>query len=139
MKYIKGLSFVVISILLILTVYADGFNPLVYQYEEPETTVVFPANISISVERRKAIADMVAGIATNTISIPDAASPDNIICTLFGHDMAPTVSVTATHHKVNKYSPRCLLELHHVTYCNRCSYAEDIVVTTSYIFCCPED
>jgi hypothetical protein len=139
MKNIRRCLFVFLFCLIVSTVYADEGNPTVYQYENPEVTVIFSEPLAMSAERQHEIADDIAGVSSTTITNPSLASPDNIICTLFGHNLAPTVTVTATHHKVNPHVPRCLMEVYHVTYCTRCDYAVKELDNSFYIFCCPED
>lgn len=139
MRIIRLVFPIIILLSLILTVQADDFNPLVYQYSNPEVTVVFSAPLEVTSSRQKDIADSIAGIDTNTSLTSDSISPNNIICTLFGHDIAPEVTVTATHHKVKVYNPRCLMELYHVTYCKRCDYTVQNLENDFYIICCPED
>ena len=139
MKIIKFSMLLLVAVILILSVQADGLNQLVYQYYNPEITVVFSEPLGVSPERQQEIADNIAGVSSNTIIDPNIASPDNIICTLFGHNLSPQVTVTATHHKVSQYNPRCLMEIHHIRYCQRCDYTEDSLEGTIYIVCCPED
>ena len=124
---------------MISAVRADVINPLVYQYENPDVTVEFSEPLYTSIERQKEIADKLAGVTPTSLTGPNASSPENIICTLFGHDLAPTATVTVTHHKVNKYNPRCLMELYHVTYCQRCNYTVETLESSFFILCCPED
>ena len=131
-------SFLLIGFLVVF-VFADEFNPLIYQYTDPEVTVVFSNPLEVSGPRQREIADTIAGIEPNPSLIHNAEPPENIICTLFGHDIAPEVSVTATHHKVNEYNPRCLMEVYHVTYCKRCDYTVAELVNSFFIICCPED
>lgn len=138
MKALKVLTlFVLISVLALLT-YADEANSLVYQYYNPEVTVEFAEPLSVSSDRQQQIADEIAGVNSSAISDSDTASPDNIICTLFGHDLS-TTTVTATHHKVLPHNPRCLVELYHVTACSRCNYTNTELVGSAFIVCCPED
>jgi len=138
MKKIKTIVLVCVTICLALTVYADEFNPLVFQYSNPEVTVVFSEALNVSAERHQEIAYEIAGVPKSTIVDTNVMTPDNIICTLFGHDLS-TTTVTATHHKVRVYSPRCLVELYHVTACSRCSYTDPVLVNSFHMVCCPED
>ncbi len=138
MKALKALLFACLLSFLVFTVYADSPNQLVYQYLNPEITVVFSDPLEVSEERQLHIANEIAGVSSNSF-IPPANSPNNIICTIFGHDLAPQVSVTATHHKVKVYNPRCLMEVYHVTYCKRCDYTLSELYNDFYIVCCPED
>lgn len=139
MKYLKFILLVIILCLLVVVVNADGLSPLIYQYTDPEITVTFLGPLEVSAERQKEIADSIANQSSNTISSPDIASPANLICTIFGHDLAPQASVTATHHKIRQYNPRCLMEVYHVTYCKRCDYTVTELYNDFYIVCCPED
>lgn len=137
MKAVKLFLLIVLSSVLALTTFADGLDPLVYQYYNPEVTVEFSEHLNVSAERQKEIADAIAGV--HSPSIPNnGVSPDNIICTLFGHDLS-TTAVTATHHKVHVHNPRCLVELYHVTACSRCNYTDAELVTSVFVFCCPEE
>lgn len=139
MKFFRLFLSVILLSVLVFTVHADEFVPLIYQYTNPDVTVEFYEPLEVSAERQQAIADNIAGITTSILSSPVLDSPNNIICTLFGHDIAPQSTVTATHHKVNKYNPRCLMEVYHVTYCKRCDYTVTELVNDFFIFCCPED
>ena len=139
MKIIKVISLFAIMSFLLLVVNAEDINSLIYQYTNPEVTVKFLKPLEISFERQQEIADEIAGVVPQGITGSNNSSPDNIICTLFGHDLAPQATVTATHHKVEKYNPRCLMELYHVTYCKRCDYTVTELQGSAYIVCCPED
>lgn len=123
---------------LILSVYADELNPLIYQYNNPEITVVFSEPLQTTPDRQQSIADEIAGV-TPSIIYPNPANPDNILCTLFGHKLADPVTVTATYHKVDPHQPRCLLKAYDVTYCTRCDYTDTVQFDEFYVFCCPED
>lgn len=125
--------------LLMVFIKADEFNPLIYQYNNPDITITFLTPLEISPERQKEIADSIAGISDGTELESNIVFPTNIICTIFGHDLAPEGTVTATHHKVRQYNPRCLMEIYHVTYCKRCDYAVSELDNDFYIICCPED
>lgn len=139
MKILKLAMAILICSILAFTVNADESIPSIYQYSDPEVTVCFPEPLDVSAEFQQEIADAIAGFSTNTFISPDHESLNNIICTLFGHDIAPQGTVTATHHKVEKYNPRCLMEVYHVTYCKRCDYAVSELANDFYIVCCPED
>jgi hypothetical protein len=121
-----------------LSICADEFNPLKYEYHNPDITVEFAESLNISAERQEKIADEIAGIDSMIVSGNGLLLPDNLICTLFGHDLS-TTTVTATHHKVNVHDPRCLVEVYHVSACSRCNYTNPELVGSVYIFCCPED
>jgi len=138
MKTPRVIALLVVMSVFALTIFADEFDTLVYQYHDPEVTVEFAEALNITAERQRQIADNIAGINYSSSSIPAPTLPDNIICTLFGHDLS-TTTVTATHHKVHVYNPRCLVEIYHVTACSRCNYTDSELITSVYVFCCPED
>jgi hypothetical protein len=138
MKTAKVIVLLIVSSVLTLAAFADDFNPLVYQYHNPEVTVEFANVLNITAERQQQIADDIAGVNSSSVPISNPTLPDNIICTLFGHDLT-TTTVTATHHKVHVYNPRCLVEIYHVTACSRCNYADTELISGVYVFCCPED
>jgi len=137
MKTIKVLFFSALMCLFTLSIYADELNLLVYQYYNPDITVEFTDSLNVSAERQQQIADEIAGIDSSFISGSNTASPENIICTLFGHNLSET-TVTATHHKVHVHEPRCLVEIYDVTACSRCDYTEAELVGSVFICCCPE-
>lgn len=120
------------------SVYSDEIFSHTYSFYNPEVTVVFPNTMDVTPERQEDIARMLAGIPSTTFNNPDYSSPDNIICTIFGHDL-DTSTVTVTHHKVSQYSPRCILDIYHVTYCKRCNYTDPELTSSFYIVCCPEE
>jgi hypothetical protein len=139
---VKVSKFIILFLLvgfLVPSVCADEINPLVYHYYNPEVTVEFSEPLQISPESQQSIADKLAGVISNTLIDPNVASPENIICTIFGHDLAPESTVIVTRHKVRQHAPRCLKEVYHVTYCQRCDYTVTELHNDFYVFCCPED
>ena len=138
MKITKIVLFFVTISILMLSIQAGDVFPLTYQYTDPEVTVEFSETLEISLARHQQIADEIAGIMSNAIIDPTVASPNNIVCTIFGHKLS-TTTVTATHHKVLPYDPRCLLEIYDVTACSRCDYTDAVLVHSTYILCCPVD
>jgi hypothetical protein len=138
MKYIKYSIAIFLLTFLSIIVFADELNPLVYEYTNPDITIIFSEPLEVSAEKQKRIADNIAG-SSSMLSSPSSNSPNNIICTLFGHDIAPQSTVTATHHKVRQYNPRCLMKVYHVTYCKRCDYTVTELDNEFFIACCPED
>lgn len=138
MKKIRVLFLWAVLLIFSLNVAADNLNPLIYQYTNPDITVVFSEALNVTLERQQDIADEIAGIESGTTLNSNTASPDNIICTIFGHDLS-TTTVTVTHHKVEQHHPRCLMELYHVTACSRCNYTDAELQSSFHILCCPED
>ena len=102
-----------------------------YETEEAVYTVEFNDN-NLTAEEQKLVAAKLAGIEYNT------AAPANIWCDIFGHDYKyTTASVIA--HKTRTYAPRCKRQTYDVTYCEDCDYTEQTLLTTAFIYCCPED
>jgi len=138
MKTIKVLILFAFLSVLTLAVFADGINPLVYEYHNPDITVEFSEPLNVTVERQQQIADNIAGVGPSFIPGSNNELPENIICSLFGHDLS-TTTVTATHHKVLVHSPRCLVKMYYVTACSRCDYSNVEEAGSFFIVCCPED
>ena len=69
-------SFLLIGFLVVF-VFADEFNPLIYQYTDPEVTVVFSNPLEVSGPRQREIADTIAGIEPNPSLIHNAEPPEN--------------------------------------------------------------
>lgn len=69
----------------------------------------------------------------------DATTTYNLLCTLFGHK-EEVECVTTISHKVDPEDPRCLRQNWEVHACSRCNESLDmILLSESYITCCPED
>lgn len=138
MRYLRYIILLIFLLFLTLTVYADGANPLIYQYTNPYTTVAFSEALDVSAEHQQEIADLLSGNYPITIIDPNNAIPQNILCSLFGHKLS-TTTVTVTHHKDLVHDPRCLMEVYHVTACSRCDYTDPVLTNSFHISCCPED
>jgi len=138
MKTLKTIALFCLLCFFTLSAFADEINTLVYQYYNPEVTVTFEEPLDVSAERQQQIADNISGVNSSNIVEINGESPDNIICTLFGHKLS-TTTVTATHHKVHVHSPRCLMEVYDVTACSRCDYTDAELVGSFFVVCCPED
>lgn len=136
---VRLLLLVITLFILMVSVSADETFPTIFEYTNPEITVMISAPTDISSEHLKTIADEIVGIEPDIMVSPSNDSPSNIICTLLGHNLSPEVTVTATHHKVETHHPRCLMEIYHVVYCKRCDYTESSLEDSFYIVCCPED
>jgi len=138
MKNLRIIGLILLLSALTIFVFADEPVQTTYQYTNPDITIIFSEPLNVTAERQQSIANNIAGATTNYIVSPGIADPDNIICTLFGHDLS-TTTVTATHHKVEKFSPRCIVDLYHVTACSRCNYTDAELISSFHIVCCPED
>lgn len=117
---------------------ADENTQLVYEYYFPHVTVTFEDTLGVSNDMRQEIADSIYLSVVEDGALGGEAEPNNLICTLFGHNLT-TNTVTATYHKVREHAPRCRVEVYHVSICSRCNYSEKELANTFYTFCCPEE
>ena len=100
-----------------------------YFYGDVE--VVFAEDSSFSEEMKQHIADYI-------VNGDDGATTYNLMCTLFGHKETSEVVLT-TSHKVRATNPRCLQQMWEIHACSRCNEALDqILLSETYIDCCPE-
>ena len=72
MKTAKVIVLLIVSSVLTLAAFADDFNPLVYQYHNPEVTVEFANVLNITAERQQQIADDIAGVNSSSVPISSA-------------------------------------------------------------------
>ncbi|MBR7184553.1 MAG: hypothetical protein IKD37_02980 [Clostridia bacterium] len=131
MKYLfKIMSFILVMLCFTLAIVASELNGPIIVYPDEGITVRFEENTSLSSAEMQAIADSI---------VHDSPIPQTYaFCWLLGHDKI-TETVTATHHKVDTYDPRCLLEIYLITTCSRCDYYSEEFDSSGYISCCPED
>ena len=135
MKYTKIFALFVLFILFTCAISAEEKHGNSYEYPMLDVTVQFEIDSPISVAKQETIAARLAGVATlhnNNDNI------NNIICTLFGHNLS-TSTVTVTRHRVSAHDPRCLLEFYDVESCSRCDYGVETFITSTFISCHPED
>lgn len=137
MRIIKKLVVVlVICVLLTISVFATQTDQQkVFEYVDPETTVVFEDETDFTEAQMQKMADSLVGIHN---SDDEESSPRNLICTIIGHDLS-SGRVSVTKHKVTIWNPRCLVSIYDVTACSRCDYAETVLISSFHIFCCPEN
>lgn len=128
--FIKFLSFILVMLCFTLAIAASELNGPTVVYPDAGITVQFDKGTSLSSEKRQAIAD---SIVLGT-PIPQMYS----LCWLTGHRTV-TETMTVTHHKVDTYDPRCLLEIYLITTCSKCDYYVEEFDSSGYISCCPED
>ena len=136
MRIFKAIMTVlIVTEVMICTVYASSESEFIYEYPIQGVTVEFSEGTTIPQSRRQDIADFYAGEMESIIPMDEQ---QNIICTLFGHDLS-TSTVTVTRHRVRQHEPRCQLEIYDVEACSRCDYTVDTLFATSLVFCHPED
>jgi len=116
--------------------YAQSGNTNVFTYFHPEITVEFDEGNNFIESTKQKIADDFAGIAT--LGQIDGDAPDNILCTLFGHDTSES-GVAVIRHKAYIHEPRCKKEFYNVTACSRCDYTVEEYMGFILIYCHPED
>lgn len=96
-------------------------------------TVRFDEDTTLTAEERAQIVRMIADEHN-----PYAAAPQNLLCTVFGHNYKYSY-VTVTTHKVYAKNPRCVEEEREIGVCSRCSDGITKTLSTMKIECCPED
>lgn len=128
MKKIVALMLaMVLSLSLFVTV---GATNVKYTYGDVE--IVFDEDCTFSEEMKQKIADYI-------VNGDDGATTYNLLCTLFGHKEEVT-GITTTSHKVSPTDPRCLMQWWEMHACTRCEEALDVILLSeSYITCCPEE
>ena len=78
-------------------------------------TVRFDEDTTLTAEERAQIVRMIADEHN-----PYAVAPQNLLCTVFGHNYKYSY-VTDTTHKVYEKNPRCVEEEREIGVCSRCS------------------
>jgi len=112
---------------------AAGDNGI-YQYEIDgvEYTVEFE-NKDIAPDTMEALAQDLVGLRDESVQTYGLG------CILFGHDWVTEVTYV-TQHKVRAASPRCNKLTYEITYCEDCDETkEQVLVSTTRIYCCAED
>lgn len=138
MKKLLCLFFIALALGMSFSVSAVENTQLVYEYYFPHVTVTFEDTLGVSNDVRQGIADSIYSSVVESDSLGGEEAPNNLICTLFGHNFN-TNTVTATYHKVRENAPRCRVEVYHVSVCSRCNHSEQELVNSFYTFCCPEE
>ena len=136
--YFKLVALCIICMLTMVITSASEIDEFVFEYDIPLATVEFDNACEMSMLQKQSVADQIVGVASFGPINYNVDQVNNIICSLFGHDLAYS-TVTVTHHKVRIYDPRCLKELYDVTYCTRCDYTVENFVGSGYISCHPEE
>jgi len=127
---------VIISIICFLitnTVFSTTASISDFYYENEDTTVIFDTETGLSYEQKQMIADKIVYGDSNDDQISTYRW-----CWLVGHDKVSNI-VTTIEHKVEETVPRCIKRVYDVETCTACDYIEEELISTTYIFCCPED
>ena len=136
MKIIKRfMGIILCCLVLTITVNASEIGQNTYEFIEPEMTVQFSSDTEFSEQKKYEIACSFAGVCNSHIP---GDSINNIICSLFGHNLS-TSMISVTTHKVHIRDPRCQLDIYDVTGCSRCDYIEQVLVSSGRISCHPEE
>lgn len=107
-------------------------NPVILiKTEHAEYTVEFE-NATLSDEQKQTIANNLV------YGKDDDIHPYGLMCTLFGHKTEQTTVYVITH-EYKAIAPRCQRQTYLVTTCTRCDYQEQELISTIFIYCCPED
>ncbi len=113
------------------TASADGGNSYEYVVDGTEYTVVFPTdNLSPEEQQR---------VAMKVIGMDGGVQTYNATCNTYGHNYGPVDYLYVYTHKLNKYHPRCLLDICSIQTCARCGYDLITNVSSNFVVCCPED
>ncbi len=96
-------------------------------YNADGITIYFEEGLS---DREKALI-----IAELTGEKADAASARGLTCTLFGHKLTTTQTVSIRH-KVYSSAPRCVRDTYTVDVCSRCDYTSSTLSGSERIYCC---
>ena len=131
----KILSVVLLFVSLSQALLVSSTNGDVYEFTNPDITVTFDSSGVFTEQKKEEIAYSFAGFIPNDNG---EKSTNNIICSIFGHDLS-SGTVTVVQHKVYIRSPRCVLSIYDVTGCSRCDYIEQVLVGSSRIICHPEE
>ena len=127
---------VIISIICFLitnTVFSTTASISDFYYENEDTTVIFDTETGLSYEQKQMIADKIVYGDSNDDQISTYRW-----CWLVGHDKVLNI-VTTIEHKVEETVPRCIKRVYDVETCTACDYINEELISTTYIFCCPED
>ena len=77
-------------------------------------------------------------VAEHLIHGEKDATTYGLWCTLFGHSYESHMASKITH-CVYDTAPRCLEENYEVQVCTRCEDTVSELISSYYIFCCPEE
>ena len=103
-----------------------------YKYTYGDIEIIFDEECDFSEEMKQKIIDYV-------INGNDGASTYNLLCSLLGHKETEETIATISH-KVRDTHPRCLRQTWELHACTRCEEALDLILLSeSYITCCPEE
>lgn len=127
----KTIFLLITLFFLSITCYASTMSGIIYEYDD--ITVVFDENSSFSADKQKQIADSIAGIQNNS-----GVSTAGLTCSLLGHDLT-TEYVIVYQHKILATEPRCVKQEYNISSCSRCDYTYRELISTTRIYCCPEE
>ena len=116
-----------------MSVYSDAVGDGIYTYEFGNVDVIFDENTQFSETERM---DIVALLVSDNLYEYNGniAHPENIICTIFGHNYTTEVVIAITHN-VRDTQPTCLEETYEVSICSRCDNIQSELIGTKYIYC----
>jgi hypothetical protein len=102
--------------------------------DEVSVEIVFSCDIDC--QKAQLIANLLLGEPATSDGFI-GISPASITCTLFGHSMAQTNSIT-TEHRFFPNAPRCRRTTHRVDYCTRsnCDHAIMTLISQVAMHCC---
>ncbi len=123
----------IVCLMILSTVFITAAHSSEFYYEDEDITVRFESDTELSYEQKQAIADKMVYGSSNDEQISTYSW-----CWLVGHDKVSN-AVAVIEHKVEETVPRCIERIYAVETCTACDYIDEELVSTTYIFCCPED
>ena len=127
----KYLSFILV-VLIICTCCTSISAQANYTYTIGNTTVIFNADTTFSLQEQQYIADLL-------VRDDNDAQTYALLCVISGHDYGQGESISTITHKVYDTSPRCFLEYFIISKCTRCEHYQTESLGGYYISCCPEE
>lgn len=133
MKTLKTTVVIFLCITFSLSLSAYSSTSPEFVYAKEGVSVIFSNDSVLPLEKKQLIADrLVFGYKSGEESISTYS-----LCWLLGHDLS-TEGVIIVDHKVFSTVPRCVEKYYNVETCSNCDYINETLISTNYIYCCPE-
>ncbi len=129
----KSIIISIVCLIIISTVFITAAHSSEFYYEDEDITITFEPDTDLTYEQKQMIADKIVYGYSNDEQISTYSW-----CWLVGHKLESHI-VTAIEHKVEETVPRCIERAYAVDTCTACDYINEELISTTYIFCCPED
>ena len=123
----------IVCLMILSTVFITAAHSSEFYYEDEDITITFESDTDLTYEQKQMIADKIVYGYSNDEQVSTYSW-----CWLVGHDTVLN-AVAAIEHKVEETVPRCIKRVYEVETCTACDYINEELISTTYIFCCPED